>query len=392
MSENEFEVYLRLIAKLLRLSDAQREAISDELRDHMEARLEELMDTGLSREQAIHSAVEEFGDAAGLAGQFTRITRQHTLRRRIMRSSIGALAAAAAIALAFLYMLPQNRPGVPGPAGTHAEEVGVTGELSGVPVVTAGEADPTLVFLSQRISVDFSDQRLENVIRHLGDATGVNIFVNWTVLDILGAGADYPVTLSLNDTPADTVLSLLFQLINPTLEESLDYAVMDGVVVIASESEINDIRVVRIYDCVDLIDRSRDVSRTESRSFGGESTSRRGSERASGDEGGYGAGGYGGMGGGGGYGEAAGGYGGAYGAEETSSRAAKMVTRFTATRVRSTHNYANELLDVMRNLLDDGNAGSISVYDDMLVVIAGHKTHQRIQETLVLLRKAQEQR
>ena len=83
MSEQEFDVYLNLIAKLLRLSDTQRQAISDELRDHMEARLEELMDQGLTKEDAIHAAIEEFGDAAGLADQFTTITKQHTLRRRI---------------------------------------------------------------------------------------------------------------------------------------------------------------------------------------------------------------------------------------------------------------------------------------------------------------------
>ena len=137
MSEQEFEVYLRLIARLLRLSDAQREAISDEMRDHMEARLDELMESGMGREEAIHAAIDEFGDAAGLADEFTRVTRYHKLRRRIMRTSIGALSAAAAIALTFLFMLPQNRPGVSGPAESFAEEV--SAESAGSLTITGAE-------------------------------------------------------------------------------------------------------------------------------------------------------------------------------------------------------------------------------------------------------------
>ena len=39
MSEHEFEAYLNLLARTLRLSDAQREQIAGELRDHLEARL-----------------------------------------------------------------------------------------------------------------------------------------------------------------------------------------------------------------------------------------------------------------------------------------------------------------------------------------------------------------
>ncbi len=42
MSEQEFDLYLKLLAKCLRLTSGQRELIADELRDHLEERLEEL--------------------------------------------------------------------------------------------------------------------------------------------------------------------------------------------------------------------------------------------------------------------------------------------------------------------------------------------------------------
>ncbi len=410
MSEQEFEVYLRLIAKLLRLSDAQREAISDELRDHMEARLDELMDAGMEREQAIHAAIEEFGDAAGLADEFTRITRHTTLRRRIMKTSIGALAAAAAIALAFLYMLPHDRAGVSGPADTFAQGAGVSEEAL---VTSTQESASTLERLSQRVTIDYNEAPLGEVFDHLRDATGVNIFVNWTVLEGAGIDKQHPVTLSLRDTSAHTVLSLMFQLFNPTLSEPIDYAVMDDVVVVATASEINDMRVVRIYDCLDLIQGSG-WSRAQQREqqapgqppapgtapgmYGGEGEMRSYGGAMGGEEkeqaqaqriregvmaGGYrptrgrGAGSY-----GGGYG----GYSG-YGGEGGYGMGGEM---FASHDVPTAQQHANELIGVVNTLLDDG--GSVSFYDGMLVVIAGHKSHQRIQETLTLMRKAQEHR
>ena len=42
MSEHEFELYLRLLGKFLRLTPGQEADVADELRDHLEARLEEL--------------------------------------------------------------------------------------------------------------------------------------------------------------------------------------------------------------------------------------------------------------------------------------------------------------------------------------------------------------
>ena len=67
MSDHEFNNYLTLLAGLLRLGEKQRQAIAEELRTHLEDRLEELLARGLSRDEAIRQALSEFGDAAGLA-------------------------------------------------------------------------------------------------------------------------------------------------------------------------------------------------------------------------------------------------------------------------------------------------------------------------------------
>ncbi|MCB1133868.1 MAG: hypothetical protein KDN05_22305 [Verrucomicrobiae bacterium] len=392
MSEQEFEVYLRLIAKLLRLSDKQREAISDELRDHMEARLDELMEGGMGREKAIHAAIEEFGDAAGLAEEFTQITRHYTLRRRIMRTSIGALAVAATIALTFLYLLPQHRPGVSGPADAFAQGADTSEEAL---VASTQEAAGTLQSLSKRITVDYNDTPLGVVFDQLRGETGVNIFVNWTVLEGVGIDKDYQVTLSLRDTSAHTVLALLFQLLNPALPEPIEYAVMDDVVVVATASEINDMRVVRIYDCLDLMHGAV--------AYAASGQAPAGMVSGGGMGGGYGAPGMGDFGGemamgGEGYG-GGGGMGGGYGSADQPARTAggRSVGRsggayggYGMGGGMPMQQQAGELINVVETLLDDG--GSVTSYDGMLVVIAGHKTHQRIQETLTMMRSARAQR
>jgi hypothetical protein len=108
MSEQEFELYLKLLSRCLGLTPAQREQIADELRDHLEERLEELARAGVPREKAVVQALDEFGDAAVLAGDFAAIARLKR-RRFLMRlslGSVGALAAGLLIAFAFW---PENR-------------------------------------------------------------------------------------------------------------------------------------------------------------------------------------------------------------------------------------------------------------------------------------------
>jgi RND family efflux transporter MFP subunit len=120
MSEQEFELYLKLLSRCLNLTPGQRELIADELRDHLEERLEELAEAGVPREKAVVQALDEFGDAAILAGNFGAIARLKR-RRFLMRlslGSVGALTVALLIAFAFW---PENRA-VRGPERVVAQE------------------------------------------------------------------------------------------------------------------------------------------------------------------------------------------------------------------------------------------------------------------------------
>jgi hypothetical protein len=108
MSDREFERYLAILGGLLRLSTNRREEIAAELRDHLEARLDDLLAQGVSRHQAIISALEEFGDAAGLAGEFLEVFRRQR-RRWVMKMTVSSIAVCVAVCFSILALWPDNQ-------------------------------------------------------------------------------------------------------------------------------------------------------------------------------------------------------------------------------------------------------------------------------------------
>src|SRR5437763_16921227 len=119
MSDHEFDNYLTLLSRLLRLSGKQRDQISDELRAHLEDRLEELKARGVSHEAAVRQALEEFGDAAGLAGQFVAISRNRK-RRWLVRLTTFSVAATLLLAAGIAIFWP-GRNAAPGVASAVAQ-------------------------------------------------------------------------------------------------------------------------------------------------------------------------------------------------------------------------------------------------------------------------------
>ncbi len=147
MSEQEFELYLKLLSRCLGLTAAQREQIADELRDHLEERLEELVREGVPRDLAVIQAIDEFGDASVLAAHFTTIARMRR-RRLVMRLSLGSVATLAAGLFVALALWPEGHA-LEGPAR-------VVGE-------TAEQAPPaaprTTVEVARPIARDVADTK-----------------------------------------------------------------------------------------------------------------------------------------------------------------------------------------------------------------------------------------
>jgi len=149
MSEHEFELYLRLLGKFLRLTPGQQADVADELRDHLEARLEELSRGGLSRDDAIRLALDEFGDAAHLADHFTHIVRQKR-RRLIMRCTVGTVAVSAVALFVASAFWPHDAP------------LPVAGAPAAARAADNAEAQPTAV---SAVVVPFAESEQDRLLR-----------------------------------------------------------------------------------------------------------------------------------------------------------------------------------------------------------------------------------
>ncbi|MEO1235159.1 MAG: permease prefix domain 1-containing protein [Planctomycetota bacterium] len=220
MSEREFEAYLNLLARTLKLSDEQRARIAGELRDHLEERLAELTDAGMDRDAAVLAALDEFGDANVLAHDLTE-PRHRLRRRRLMQTSFATLAAASVVALGFFYLMPATTPsGQPTLPRAAAQAEGAGQD----PAEFVPPVDP----LEKIISVRFEDTPIEEVFAHLGDVLGLNVYVDWGQLEANGLAPDRPITLDLQDVRARTALDLLAR-----SGQAVDYAIRDNVLIVA---------------------------------------------------------------------------------------------------------------------------------------------------------------
>ena len=56
MSNDEFETWLSLVGRLLGLSERQRQQIGEELRDHLESRVADLLESGMDKQSAVMQA------------------------------------------------------------------------------------------------------------------------------------------------------------------------------------------------------------------------------------------------------------------------------------------------------------------------------------------------
>lgn len=210
MPEQEFEIYLSLLSRLLRLSPAQKATIADELRDHLEERLSELMKSGKSREEAIGLAMEEFGDVNGLALDLTNVSRT-PIRKVIMRSTLAVSVAAACMMCAIVLFVPE-RPGVP--ALTVAQQT---------PEPDANrrnqDANPVRqrvamlnealypAFLQKPMDVEFDEVPLDEVCNFLESHLDVPVRIDQVRMRDAGMDSKSPLTMHLKGVTFEEVLN-----------------------------------------------------------------------------------------------------------------------------------------------------------------------------------------
>ncbi len=253
MSDHDFDAYLSLLARFLRLSPRQREDIRRELRAHLEESIEEQTSRGVPRDLAIQRALEDFGDAAELAGRFSNIGRR---RRWIMKGT----AAAACVGLAaFVFNGSTGRLVWDAPQTTPAETAAGAGAASrfqsndtGQPAGDMRDSDARIrAALARQVEeVAFEATPLGEVVAYLTELMGVNVHVQWARLEDFGAGNETPISLKLRGVTVERVWQLV---LNEIREVPVDYMIEDGVLLISTREGILRNLTTRVYDVRDLL-------------------------------------------------------------------------------------------------------------------------------------------
>ncbi len=243
MSPEEFQNYLGLLSRLLRLKTTEREAIAEELRSHLEERLAALTAEGIEPTRAISMALAEFGDAAALAAEFTAVSRIYK-RRWIMRLTVGSIAASVIMAAVLISYWPG------GPA--HLNQSTAQAEQAQQKTVSKPEAKidantETQAKLEQLSDADFVETPLSQVLEYMADVTKVQFHLDNRTLTDAGVTSDTPITFHLKNVPFEMMLRLMFRDLN------LGYWLDNGVVIVSTAEEVEAHLETRIYRIDDLI-------------------------------------------------------------------------------------------------------------------------------------------
>ncbi len=289
MSREEFENYVALLGRLLRLNSGEREAIRWELEDHMESRVAELEASGLSSSDATRRALEEFGDAALLARQLEWANRFQQ-RRWIMRFTVFSVVATFVVAVLLMAMWPQPaRFGTPQFASgqddiqnTRPQEAD---KVEGWDVLSGGDAgaqtpdrdgkgtddggqgdrnpqhnyQPSAATrasialensLQKVSSMEYDDVPFYDVMESLAEELHANVILDQTARDN-SLTESTSISFSVRDVPLKTALRLMLHEVHAT------YFIDDGVLRIISLDVAEDPRFMRrkIFDCRSIINR-----------------------------------------------------------------------------------------------------------------------------------------
>jgi uncharacterized protein YggL (DUF469 family) len=399
MTNSEFDNYLTLLSSLLQIRGEQREAIAKELKAHLEDRLDELLDHGVEREEAVRIALAEFGDAAGLAANFSLLGRNRR-RRWVMKVTSFSMAALVLLAVGIIAIWPEHRPG-PAPQPAVAQQPG--GQPSGPGpgpidpnrgpgagggrVVAAVKSDGLDDKLSKRITAEFVETPVKDVLSYIGDVSDVQIFINRKALEDDGVPLDAPVTINLKSVRVDMLLDLVLEQVGAN---AMTYVERDGILIVSTMANLEGASEVRVYNCRDLLSmETPGGAHGVAPGFGPAIPGLPGAGPAGGSPGPGGSGlgpvtagggGFGGVGMGGAM-PGEGGFGGGGMAGEMrplteAERRARALQQLIQTAIKPA------------SWSEQGGFGTISEYNGLLVVNHNSKTHKEIENVLRMLREA----
>ncbi len=233
--ESHFDHWLNLVVSLLP-EQFGAFGLREEVESHLRERVRDLMLTGETESEAVHRAVEEFGDAATFARRLVDMTHTHRRRRRMqsMLTGLGVLAVAGTTWLV---------------AGT---------AISNAPppsVFSSAEAPALPESLS---NTQISLQRpttLGAIFEEMRESTDSRVVVRWNPLLNAGLDAETEITHIVGDLLLDDMLRELREVLDGFEGHRLDWRFSAGILEVATR-EFFDARERKLicYDIAGIVD------------------------------------------------------------------------------------------------------------------------------------------
>ena len=411
MSNHEFENYLALVSRLMRLTTSQKSMIRDELRDHLENRVSELVESGFESHDAMRRALEEFGDAAMLANKFQSVF-QLNQRRWMMRFATFSIAGTFVVAVLIMAMWPSDAKfGSPNTSVAQEDPLRDSdNEVDQDPFATASAnpADPFVVATVSKASASakepiersiavMTNEQVEKLLRQPISVNYDEVPFNdvmeaflkdWNLNTILDQSAsddslteDELISFRIRNVRLGTALRLMLK------EKNATYVIDDGILRIISFDVAADPEYFRrkMFDCRSLLAKIAKTDAAKSSRWGG-------------GFGGASGGGFGGASGGGGgvQGGGSGKGGGVFCVTCTlaQEKASESCTAETVAQQQAANNAirANEILNnlirttVSPESWDDTNGdGTMVIVGGFLVVVQDQQTLEQIEEFVIEL-------
>ncbi|MFT4560021.1 MAG: hypothetical protein ACI92S_005418 [Planctomycetaceae bacterium] len=250
MPEHEFQIYLSVLSRLMKLDEQQKAAIADELSDDLEQRFEELVRSGMDRDEAIRQALDEFGDASGLAVDLTRVS-QKRIRRIIMRSSL-ATAALLLIGFGWMFLFPPANDAlnsephlIAQDAAAETADAVATARIAndkGKIALDADSSDFDAPFLKNQTTVNFADTALNDVLEYLSRTQEFPILLDTVAVEEAGLLVDEPINIVTGPIRVDQALDLMLS------EFELTWYVEKGILHVTTIEVSNEKFLNRSYD------------------------------------------------------------------------------------------------------------------------------------------------
>ena len=242
MNDREFENYLALLGGMLRLRRTQRDHIAGELRDHLIEHVAHLEASGITHEEAVRRALEEFGDAAALAANFSALVGMRR-RRLIMRCTIGTTLVMTGLVVAMLAFRP---PVIDDLSIVRAQTKTETTQRSDATTNKAKSLDERLNAATREkldtfFDADFEQTPLNEALASISKRVDCQFYIDPNSLGDAVIEVDTPVSLHLKQLPAEMVLDLILAPLQ------CGYTLRNGIIIVRTQPQLDQDLETRVY-------------------------------------------------------------------------------------------------------------------------------------------------